>query len=279
MAELYQRCWRLTVGDSAGKNALQTTDLALQFNARRNLKSEPNKATITVVNLSPDSRKALEQPKRLYCVLEVGYAGDLFVIFQGELRAGTSTKSDGTWMTKLEGFDGADAPGARVKVSLPAKAGAGDVIGTVTKSLKTGLGNVRQQIAAGVSPLTAVATVLQGASSEAMDQMTRGAGAEWSIQNGAVQLLGQGKTLPGRSVLLSSMNGNTGLVGSPTVDGKGVMTCKALIVPGLDPGRSIVLDTMSLKGAYRIQEVEYSGDTHGAEWYATIHARAFETAA
>lgn len=281
MSERYLRAWKLTVGDSSGPTAMQSTEIDMRFVVRRNLKSEPNRAEIVVWNLAEASRKALERARRLFVVLEVGYHDgveqglDTFAIFRGELRAAASTKNGPTWETRIQSFDGAGVPGARVSTTVPKKTGSAGVLQSMQKALGAAPGNIKAQVAKGESPLVAVSTVIQGAATDAMNDMTRSAGLEWSVQSGALQVLERGKVLPGESVKLSS---DTGLVGSPAVDGKGIVTCKCLIMPGLDPGRSLVLDSLALKGAYRIEEVEYEGQTDADPWYATIHARKFDTA-
>ncbi len=91
--------------------------------------------------------------------------------------------------------------------------------------------------------------------------------------------------LPGEAVLLTS---ETGLIGTPEQTNEGVKV-RCLLNPRLRIGGRIKLDNKSVlmaktelkmsaqrpprlddDGFYRILKVEFSGDTHGQNWYADM---------
>src|SRR5574338_628666 len=133
-----------------------------------------------------------------------------------------------------------------------------------------GLGNLKEASSFLGGAGTGPATVIHGRAPEAFTQFTRAHGLEWSVQDGALQVLRHGDSVAPRATLLSS---DSGLVGSPSVDHKGVLTLRALIQPELLPGRLIAVESIAAKGTYRIEDVTFSGETHGTSWYADIHAR------
>ncbi len=66
------------------------------------------------------------------------------------------------------------------------------------------------------------------------------------------------------------LSSGTGLQGSPSADSKGVVNARVALLPDLRPGRVVVFQARTLQGAYRLEEVEYNGETHGSAWYADI---------
>jgi hypothetical protein len=48
------------------------------------------------------------------------------------------------------------------------------------------------------------------------------------------------------------------------------MKCRSLIIPGLRCGRILVLDSLQVKGNYRIEKVTYEGESGGDSWYCDI---------
>jgi hypothetical protein len=103
-----------------------------------------------------------------------------------------------------------------------------------------------------------------------LTRLTRSLGLEWTIQNGAIQFLSLNAPLVGQAVLLSS---ETGMVGSPSVDNKGVLSVQTLLIPDIFPGRQIVVEGKRLSGSYRCEVCRYTGDTASNDWYIDIEAK------
>ena len=121
-------------------------------------------------------------------------------------------------------------------------------------------------------------TVLSGNASRELTDLCRSVGAEWSVQNGAVQLLQIGEPLAGKAVELGP---DSGLVGSPTIDNKdakkgSIVKATCLLIPDLVPGRKVTFKSVArLEGGFRIEEVTYRGDTSGRDWYAEIECKRY----
>ena len=258
------RAWSLRI------DTVDVSDLAMTFKVTKNLKPEPNQAEITVRNLNLDTRKRLETPKTLDVVLLAGYANPgAHAIFTGTVRS-ASTQVDGAdILTTIATGDKEAAIGqARVSAALPAGATPQTVAKTLASSMGVGLGSLPAALAKG--GISGIATVLHGSASANMTAVMRSVGHEWSIQDGTLQVLAQGASLTATAVLLSS---DTGLIGSPTIDTKGVLSCRALILPDLQPGRLVRIKSRFISGDFRIEEAQYSGDTHGNPWYVDLHCR------
>ena len=304
MGQLFGRTCTLTLGttqikvavaSSASANAAagpeQNGGLALTFRVKKNLKPEPNTVDIKVWNLSPNTRLSLENPAKFVAVsglalvpgsgksapqyvpviLEVGYAGENHTIYVGQLRNATSEIDGPNIITTLSSGDSEQAFAAqRVKFTAPAQASPQTLLSTAAAAVGVGSGNLTQALGGAVAGTGGPARVFFGSASKVLSEHARSNGMQWSVQDGAIQMLPIGQSVGATAVLLSSASG---LIGSPSIDSKGVVKCEALIQPGLTPGLPIVIQSANLQGAFRVEDVEYNGATWGPQWTATIHAK------
>lgn len=270
MTQLFHRDYEITLGTTDIKG------LACAFKVKKTLKSEPNTATIKVWNLSDATRDLISQPKKAVPVrIEAGYKGDTAQIYLGELRSGTSEISGADIVTTLTSGDKEKSTQqSRIHVPIGAKTSADQALLAIARTFKdVGLGNATKmaaKLATKGLAIFPVATVLTGNSARTMTDFCRSAGLEWSIQDGKFQILDLNKALEERPFILSS---ESGLIGSPTQDSDGSINFTTLMIPNIRPGMRVQLDSVFVKGLYRIQECEYSGDTWGNEWDIKISAK------
>src|SRR6185312_912213 len=97
---------------------------------------------------------------------------------------------------------------------------------------------------------------------------------EWSIQEGQLQVTSLGQPLDGQAILVSAASG---MVETPTVDTKGVLSCTTFMIPGIRPGVKIAVDSESISGGFRVISCEYEGQTFGEDspWYIRIEAKRY----
>jgi hypothetical protein len=220
----------------------------------------------------------LSTPKKLVLRLEAGYPNAIAQLFLGEVRSAITTREGPDWITEIETGDSEkEVHSAHIALSIGPKVPAQVAMTAIARELRVGLGNVPKKLAelnAKGATFFGPGTVLFGPAAQALDDFCRSADWEWSIQDGVLQILDRGKALENQAVLLSP---STGLVGSPTIDHKGIVTAKALIQPDLRPGHKVAFDTFQFKinQGYRIQECEYDGDTKSGPWYCTLKAKRY----
>lgn len=289
MTTLFRRVVKIAVGPKTqgasaaltaieSQSGLDVSELDCTFKVKKHLKAEPNSCEVAIYNLSANSRALLEIPKKLVLRLEAGYPDAVAQLYLGEIRSAQSVREGADIVTKIETGDSAkELQSAKINLSVGPKVPAEVVLTAIARTLKVGLGNV-QTAAAKLKSKGATffgkGTLIYGSAAQALDDFCKSADLEWSIQDGVLQILDRGKALESQAVLLSS---DTGLIGSPTIDHKGIVSFKALIQPDLRPGRKIAFDTLSFKisQGYRIQEVEYTGDTAGQTWYCEGKAKKY----
>lgn len=258
-------------------DTLRITDLAMSFSVQKDLTGKPNTVDLKILNLNPDHRSAIEQKKSARVQIEAGYDSGTSVIFIGDLRTSVSTWSGPNCTTSLSAGDGEKAVRtARVNVSVKKGTKTGDVLKMVAQALGVGEGNLKDAVAklnaSGIGDIFASGTVLTGSAAREMTAICRSSKLTWSIQDGKLQILSLRQALEGVAL---DIRASTGLIGSPTVDNKKILSCKVKLIPDVFPGRKMVLTSERLKGQYRIEECTYSGDTHGDPWEIDIKAKRY----
>lgn len=267
--DMFGRRWQLTLG------TVQFSDpLACQFNVKRSLTKDPNTLDLSVYNLSPSRRQELANADTLTCRLDVGYEDQgLSTIFLGDVRS-VSTESHGPdLVTTFASGDGEKAiRGKRVKVSFGPQVLAGTVLEALADALGVGPGNLaeakRKLASLGQSTLYPKGITLVGNAWREAQAFARSANLDISIQDGALLILDKGKTRDEIALLLTS---DSGLYDSPSVDADGTVTFACGFLTGLTPGCLVQIDSVALKGFYKLTHVDYKGDTSGLEWGATCH--------
>jgi baseplate hub protein gp41 len=288
--QLRQRVCHVTVGTLLLEGT-DGTGLDVEFNIRKNLKPEPNSCTLKIYNLNADHRNALSQSSTVITGpqsppgtggvvvpvrIDAGYASGTSQIWLGELRA-SETKHDGAnYTTILTTGDGDKAvTRQRVNVSVGPGTTSATAMRTLLQALGIGTGNLPKALnllnQQGSAQLYANGAMIKGLAADHMTDLVRSAGLEWSIQDGQLQVLNVGQPLDGQAILISE---SAGMVGSPSVDTKGILSFTTLMIPGIKPGIkvSVQTETPNTSGGYRIIAVEYTGDTLGQEWYCKCEA-------
>jgi hypothetical protein len=242
------------------------------------VKHEPNTCELRIWNLSEESRAKLSA-KVLKVAVNAGYKKTgTHQLYLGEVRSGT-TKVDGAdLITTVSSGDGEKAQqGTWINRPVGPGTPVVQVLETIAKEFKgIGLGNIAEVSALlsarGIATFHPTGGAISGHAVQELTDLCRSAGLQWSIQDGVLQFVDVVKPRSNFAVLLSPA---TGLLGSPTVDAKGEVTATCAMIPGLRPGDLVVFDSVGVKGGYRIEEVEYAGDSHGDEWGAEVKCKKY----
>lgn len=293
--KFFGRAIRLQVEDQDMSN------FDCEFTAKKTLiPMQPNTLKMQIYNLNPAHRKSLETKKN-YVRLDAGYTGidgkspEFVQVFQGQVRSAYSLREKNNWITYLDTGDSfMEIALAQINTSMGPKVGVGSVMQELAKSMGIKSGNLNAAIAKfgnkldGKIAAMGKRALLVGNAAKLMTDHCDSAGLEWSVQDGELQILEKGKTLEGTGVKLTP---ETGLIGSPSLELKSagsfsnqiaiaksvalskpghVITATSLINPGLRVGGKVVFDTAEIKAAYRILQLEYSGNTRGQDWYVKL---------
>lgn len=258
--------------------------LRFKFNIEKNSDSTPNKAKIMIYNLSPDNRAALEN-KNTTVTLKAGYglildrnSSTIGTIFIGSGLKSFTTKEGPDYVTHIETDDGNEAyTEADINMSFGEGVKASSIIDTLASSMGIGKGDT-SGIPDNLGYIGGFSA--SGLSRDVMDDVVDKADAEWSIQDGQLQILPVGGANREEAVLLASALGpdrvNTGIVGSPTRSGfKGSANKKengieftSLLQPDIRPGRRVKVESKEVNGFFVCRKVTHDGDTRTGPWHS-----------
>ncbi len=291
----------------AAQIVVGTTDISgldVAFDVKKSLALEPNTCDLKIWNLSPDTRKMIEAGSsgRTAAVklskaqriagfpasnlqkvtvvpvsISAGYVGGMSQVFLGELRAAQTVTEGADLVTELCTGD-SDQALINSRISAPLGPGTTPDVGMrkILSALGIGQGNLTSALkalqTAGVAQMFNKGAALKGRAANMMSNLCKSAGLEWSVQDGQLQVLPLGQPLAGVPV---SVSPDTGMIGSPTVDTKGILNVTTLIIPSIKPGVRISVSARSVKGNFRVISCNYVGDTMGNEWFCKIEASKF----
>lgn len=281
------RVCNLVVGGNAAGDGLDLGALRVKFATKKGDTETPNTAEIVVFNLSEETVNKIKG-EFTRVILQAGYQNNAGIIFDGQIRQ-TRTGREGGVTTFLEitAADGDRAYNfATVNQTLAAGATPAHQIKVCNDAFASkgaGAGHVPADL--GGQPLPR-GKVMYGMARKYMRDAANNTDSSWSIQDGKVQLVKATGYLPSEAVVLTH---ETGLVGTPEQTNEGIKV-RCLLNPRLKIGGRIKLDNKSIQAAktdlkagagnkaakmdrdgfYRILKVEFTGDTHGNDWYADM---------
>ncbi len=292
--ELRDRRWLIRIGTGEGDEALEFTGLDFTAQVVKSLRPEPNKCSLTIYNLSPQHRAAIEQeniydPKRIKgqartgqrrvaagtpkagrirVELEAGYATTgRHLIARMDLRRALSNTDGATIETKIEGEDGGRSIlASRVSQSFPPGTTRLAVVRACVEALGLGTGNLIEVAGKLQQPYSA-GTVLSGQAADELRGILRRARISYSVQNGVVRF---NDLDAGPSTTAFLLTSSTGMVGSPERDAAGQIVVTTLLLPGVAPGAYVRLESKHVTGTYKVNTVTYDLDSSGESWYSRL---------
>jgi len=242
-----------------GALGLRIAKLYIDFDVKRVAGSTPNKASISIYNLSENHIRQIERPRQVVQLLAGdGIAGQLF--FGDIAKRGVLTKQNGPdRVTTIKGADGRliFREGVFSRSYSPG-ATRDQIITDISAAIGVTRGFTDQ-----LEPVTfPTGWTFSGKARDALTELLEPDGVGWSIQDGALELVKFGNAKPGGAILISAA---TGMRGFPEQTDKGV-TVRTKLDPRGKPNSVIVLDTKRLKGNYRAKAVNHKGNSRRTTW-------------
>lgn len=273
------------------KTGAYVDGLRFKFKIEKTSDSTPNKAQIQIYNLAPTTRAAFEN-KKITLILSAGYGRILdrsvttvANIFRGDGLKSYTHKDGSDYITTIETGDGQVAfTEARLDSGFAEGVKGTTIVDTLIGSMGLGKGDT-SGIPENMDYLNGFAA--SGLSRDVLDDVVDKADAEWSIQDGQVQILPKGKANREEAVLLASAYGpdrvNTGIVGSPTRSGfqnsvnkkENGVEFVSLLQPELRPGRRVRIETREVLGTFVCRKITHEGDTRSGPWHSKGEAAPF----
>ncbi len=283
---LFGRVVRLVIGPAGGQG-IEIDNLRIGFEITKTLSKNPNSSTVRIWNLARSSRELIQKPDTR-CLLYAGYEEDRgpLLIFNGAVSFAFSAFDGPDVVTECELGDGAlEIRDTLVSLGYGAGASSDAILRDIARRM--GLALV---IADDALPRTwAHGFSFYGPARAALDRVTHGSGARWSIQNGELQVVRTGGTTTRQAIVLAL---DSGLIGHPERERKGRQeaatvrdadtarrrriesaqqqqdgwSVRSLLQPTILPGDPVILRSRSVEGTFRVSELRHVGDTHEGDF-------------
>ena len=280
---LFGRVYSLALQGQDGQGAVWGNESKTQSALRVTFEVERaitggNKAKVVIYNVGQSSRRGIIIGSAMR--LRAGYAGLVGVLFTGVVSKVETERQGSDIATSIELKDG--EPYSNMSVidrSYAAGTHIATILNDVAQAMSVTLNgeatSVQRGVAVGIPDhVYAQGFVAHGPCKGVLDTLCRPRGLEWSVQNGALNIIPK-TAYNGRTVQILSPS--TGLLGVPSTNGK-LVTFSALLNPRLVPGGLVQLDTanQALVGIYKVRTAKYQGDSHDAAWNVAIEAVPFD---
>lgn len=287
----FSRDYRLLIGP-AGRSGIEVVPpIRVTFDVQKDTEEDPNFHTVKIFNLSPDQQREIES-RDLRMRLYAGYAEEDGPVL---MAAGTVidayTYHDGPdVITEIRVADGyAEIRDSAVSLGYAAGVSSGTILRDVAKQmglpLILGEDVPARTWSGGFS--------YYGAARTALHKVVAGTGAEWSVQNGELQVIAKRGVTRRPGVVLAA---DSGLIGYPQrtheaarekakvtdkTTGKDARIVSAkqqrygwkvtsLLLPTLNPGDMVKLESVSTQGWYRVESLTHAGDSGDGDWQTEL---------
>ena len=268
---LFNRSASITVMGSG--SAVEITGLRFVFDIQKTKTSSQNVLKLRIYNLSSDTSAKIQE-KDSTIILRVGYGEDSGeeIIFSGNITRVTSLKESPHVILDIESGDGMD----KLREARSNISNAGGVsVNQILSQLSTDLGVVVKEITQEIKDTFNNGYSFIGPTKNAIDDITKQFGLEWSIQDGEIQILKKDSSNGDR---ISFISQDTGMIRSPELIVSDAQVLKSasntkprykveiLMNPKIGPTNEIEIESIPISGSFLVNSVDHSGDTHGNTW-------------
>lgn len=265
--------------------------LKVQFEIVKTLDPAPNTAQIKIFNLTPAHEKQITGPTTEFTqvLINAGYQGASRLIFKGTIKHAFHYRDKADYVTQIEAADGdKDYRQAKLNLTLAAGTTHADLVNAAVGSFSnTSLGH--NGIAPGNPRIRG--RVISGMTRDVLSRVARETTSNWSIQDGALQIVPTNGILPNQAIVV---NASTGMLKAPEINDRGIMvTCLLNPLIGINgvlqldnndimqrirkrrqlskntqktPDRNLTTVALNADGLYKVIRTDHRGDTRGMQW-------------
>ena len=251
-------------------------EMRIAFNVSKTISGSANTFEVSVWNLNADHRNSIgKELDELQ--LECGYeppegGGNLSVIAKGFIRDVQHRREGSDIITTVSSGDGDKAHRkATISKTYPAGTPVTEVVEGIYERMSEFSVDRGEWLFPDDIRTTRRPYSMCGGCVRELNNLGRGNGFYWSIQNGVLEVIPSDGHLPGDVVITP----DSGLVGTPTITDNGVKV-SCLLNPAIRPNRVVqirsdVLEMNAQDGRYRVSELGFSGDNSRGDFIATVH--------
>lgn len=271
---LFNRVYEVII-ETTGENAerIEIRDLRIEFKVKKTSDEEQNSLILNIYNLSQSTRSKIQENDSLI-IFKAGYSEEFGpeVLFIGEITNVIQDFQPPEIITSIEAIDGNVTLREVVFFeSFAAGSNALDIVNVLVRQTDLGVKEIRL----GNNIIFDNGLTVSGPIKKSLIKLAEATNSEFSIIDNEVQFLPIGQLASVNAVFLSP---ETGLISRPspiTQDSNELsgiantlpaFNVTSLLNTRINPGAPIQLESNDYKGLFRVENVEYFGDTHGADW-------------
>jgi hypothetical protein len=263
----FGRAWVVELGDVK----IESTDgrgvsNRVVFEVERDDTTIPNRASIAIYNLAPDTLARLRSaPENLPCRIQAGYTDNYQQIFAGELRRGLVSREGADFAFRAAAGEGTEkVQSSRISKTWPKNIEYKQIITELSELL--GVGTIQDASKGAITGALSSSLTLKGDTGYELTELLRGFGCRWFITGDTltIQLLDTILSEPG--ILIESFIREPELVwvkDKQTQQKQQFLKCTTILQPELYPGVGVEVGEF---GAVLVKASKHRGDTHSATW-------------
>lgn len=281
-------------------DAYKITDLNIDFDISKDNSKDPNKASLTIYNLSDEvvNYLSMNQRESLAVLLHAGYDGDEKLMFQGTVEYVEDTFPEETRETKLILGDGT----LNLTTTMSSRSyRKGTPVNTVLNDLVSDLKLPKGRIVPFDGDTIDHAMAFTGTASQNLANLARKTGSTFSVQDGTVFWTKEGSRF---SNMMFEISEEGGMIGTPTpkqpasakkankpkpakkktsshkkknskakehnIKEDVGLTVKTRLNGAILPESTVYLNTRYHKGFYKVAYVKHNGTYESGDWVTEL---------
>lgn len=257
------------------ENNKSISNLRISFTVKKTLDKSENKAEIKVYNISEDTWNILRKYNENYKVsLAVGYGKEKTGLFTGDIETASYTREGADWVCTINGKDGQNLiqdsyVNSSFKEGTNIKKIVKDIINKATNVYNEAKKQALEKIDELLSDdkIATTGMTISGQLTDALDKILKVFDASVSVQDEKFQIIKNNSNNDDQVYLISP---TSGLLGSPKAksisESDEGIEFRCLLIPLIKPGSLVKIESKSINDYYRIDNIDYKGDTHTDQW-------------
>lgn len=258
----FGRAIQLVIGSST-ESIVIDGGLTISFDLTKTITSEPNEATISIVNLNQSTRNLITDKKYNRILLNAGYGDDMRTLFVGYIDEVENRKESTDITTTMTCSDGSkDYREARTAVTVKKGQSDKEIVKEVLKDMPNTETGIQEYKKATKLPR---GKTLVGNSRDILKTVAKNQDANWSIQDNKLLILPKTSALANNEGFL--IQEGTGMLGSPQKTSDG-LEVRCLLNNVMRVGQLCRVESRikEMSGDFKIVKIQMKGSNKGQDF-------------
>ena len=294
MAELFGRIAKVIIQVTETEATVFDESFKISFDVRKDTTSLPNQATISIFNISDESREKIKNvihrnnelskknERLLSILLYAGYSENIGYefLYSGNITAVVDKYQGTDTETQISTGDGViPLRDTLLNLSFAAGVSTKTIVEQITAEMKMDVSEASNFINSNFEFANGFS--FTGKAQDAMDRVITSSGLTWHIEKNKIVILPNDSSTTDEIIVL---NKATGLIGSPEkVIESGVnfinpgdydgWNASSLLRPEINPGNKVKIESRLANVTMTARTIEHKGDTWAGDWLTKIEVR------